>query len=225
MPIVPLVMILAQGAAAAPPAPPQLQVATPGPARPPADRGEGRPPVPVGNPGDWVTSADYPALALRNAWQGRVGFLLTVDPEGRVSHCDVVASSGMPVLDQATCALLLARASFTPARDARGKPMLGSFRSAVRWVLPDDAGAANAYAGEDGKFMLLNVSYRFFIEPDGSTSDCVVTIGDTTMQSSDPGSPCAPGMKYKPFTDAAGKPVRRRVHYSLVAELDPASPR
>jgi TonB family protein len=77
----------------------------------------------------------YPVEALRNEWQGRVGFSLSVSAIGSVQQCTVNSSSGYAVLDNATCDIMR-RATFSPARNAAGSPVAGTYSSAVRWQVP-----------------------------------------------------------------------------------------
>ena len=93
--------------------------------------------TPLGNPGRWATSDDYPARALREERTGTTRFRVTVGTDGRVRNCEVLTSSGSPDLDAATCANVAHRARFTPATDAGGARVNGSWTSAVRWVIPD----------------------------------------------------------------------------------------
>jgi protein TonB len=66
--------------------------------------------------------ADYPPEAMKNGSEGDVVADLTISPEGRVSACKVIQSSGHQVLNDATCDLLIKRARFKPATDANGRP-------------------------------------------------------------------------------------------------------
>lgn len=63
-------------------------------------------------PMNWITQDDYPADAARKGERGGVIFLLDLDGSGRVAKCTITRSSGSPLLDRATCALLRRRASF-----------------------------------------------------------------------------------------------------------------
>lgn len=92
---------------------------------------------PLGTPGKWVSDADYPAGALRRGQQGASGFELGIGPDGRVRDCRITRSSGSADLDAATCAKVSERASFTPARDAYGNPVAGSFSGVIRWRIPE----------------------------------------------------------------------------------------
>lgn len=93
---------------------------------------------PKGSPGEWVTTDDYPASALRNGQQGRAGFRLDVGTDGRPSACTITQTSGSSDLDQATCRNLMRRAHFNAARDAAGTPVPSSYSNSVVWSLPQE---------------------------------------------------------------------------------------
>lgn len=81
---------------------------------------------------------DYPAAAVRNGEEGPVGFLLSIDAEGKPAGCAVTSSSGSAVLDTTTCRLLMERARFTPARDSNGRATADELHGRIVWRLPDD---------------------------------------------------------------------------------------
>jgi protein TonB len=56
-------------------------------------------------------------------------YQLLVDEQGRVARCDVVRSSGAPLVDVTGCNVLTARARFKPALDAAGQPTKAAFLS------------------------------------------------------------------------------------------------
>lgn len=93
--------------------------------------------TPSSNPGQWVTTNDYPPRALREEREGVVRYQLAVDPTGRVARCLIVTSSGHADLDQATCSNLVRRARFNPAQDSSGNPTPGTYSNRTRWVLPN----------------------------------------------------------------------------------------
>ena len=68
------------------------------------------------------SSSDYPVGAWLLGQEGTVQAKLMVAPDGRVSECSILHSSGFAGLDSATCKLITKRAKFTPARDAKGQP-------------------------------------------------------------------------------------------------------
>ncbi len=110
---------------------PPLPTATPSPSFAP------RAAKPLGAPGKWVSDSDYPAGALHRGQQGASAFELTIGPDGRVRDCRITRSSGSAELDAATCAKVGERASFTPARDAHGDLVAGSFSGVIRWRIPE----------------------------------------------------------------------------------------
>lgn len=116
------------------PAPP----APPAPAAPPAPRlASGA--QPRGNYADWFPNDYYPPAAKRAGIEGRVGVVLTVGADGRVSDCTVTSSSGNADLDDTTCRLAKRSGRFKPALDDTGKPIESKFRiPGVRWRLVDE---------------------------------------------------------------------------------------
>lgn len=111
-----------------PPLPPQ-------PPQPPlvAPRG----PIPANGPAGWVTTDDYPRVALTREYEGTVTYRVDVGSNGRVQVCSVVASSGYEILDRAACSRIESRARFRPATDRYGEQVAGTYRGSVSWQIPD----------------------------------------------------------------------------------------
>jgi protein TonB len=84
-----------------------------------------------------ISAEDYPAAALKADEEGRVGYRLEIDRDGRVSLCTIVSSSGSAALDAATCNLVKSRALFEPARDSKGRRVADSAVGRVVWALED----------------------------------------------------------------------------------------
>jgi protein TonB len=173
----------------------------------PAAAAEPVEPKPIENPGAWIGSDDYPPAAMRADVEGVVRFVLGITADGNVTDCTVQESSGDAGLDTLTCDLLRARAKFSPAQDDDGNATAGTWRSSVRWQIPDVAHTLPP---------VLTVSYRFVVEKDGSVSSCEV-LSDTEEVSTDAGGPggpaaqaCAqsPGQSFEPITGKDGAPVR-----------------
>lgn len=91
---------------------------------------------PKGSPANWITNDDYPSEARANGQEGTVAFRLLIDKAGAVSDCAIMRSSGFAALDVQTCILLRQRAMFTPASDASGNLIEGSYSNRLRWILP-----------------------------------------------------------------------------------------
>ena len=201
-------------------APPPVRY--PPPPQPPGNRST---PTPITNPGTWITPDDYPAVAWVSHAEGSVGFELQVDPRGKVSRCNVTTSSGFAVLDQAACNLLSARASFSPGHDAQGKAISGTYRSRVRWVMPEAEPGTDPLTSDAGQIHLTKVIFTFVVETDGSTSGCTIEAEGLVTKPDRPAGPCLAEPPYQPFTDAKGKPVRKRVTYTVSASAADLPPR
>jgi len=128
-------------------APPVASVPVPPPVAPPITvSAPPAPPAPVvsqaaaakGNPQSWVTTDDYPPAALREERQGVSSIAWTINEQGRVENCRVVASSGSPDLDEAACRLVTRRGRYSPAKDQAGNPIKSSDARRFRWQIPNE---------------------------------------------------------------------------------------
>ena len=81
----------------------------------------------------YISNADYPASALRNEEEGTSRFRLDIGPDGRVTGCAIVGSSGSQALDTATCSLMRRRARFSPATTRGGSTVADTYESSIRW--------------------------------------------------------------------------------------------
>ncbi len=100
-----------------------------------AHRGLTRAAVPKSNPGNWITSRDYPTDLLRKGAQGLVQFRLSVSPEGKPTQCHIQQSTRPEGFDKAVCDTLMRRGQFEPALGADGQPIASFWRSAVRFQM------------------------------------------------------------------------------------------
>ncbi|MEP9360527.1 TonB family protein [Sphingomonas sp. KR3-1] len=91
---------------------------------------------PLVDPAFWLGEDDYPRAALRAEQEGRVGLLLSIDLDGRVSDCTVLASSGVQLLDRHSCGLLTRRLRFTPALGRDRAPAPDRWNYVVDWKMP-----------------------------------------------------------------------------------------
>lgn len=94
---------------------------------------QSKPPVPTGNPAEWLTRNDYPVELLRQGAQGRVYFRVRVDAQGVPSSCDVLKETRPPGFGIAVCAAMMRRARFTPALSSSGVATEGLWRSSARF--------------------------------------------------------------------------------------------
>jgi protein TonB len=70
-----------------------------------------------------ITPRDYPRNLAKAGIGGTVRMLGTVEVNGRVTHCRVTLSSGVPELDGLTCRLIEQRFVYRPATDRYGRPV------------------------------------------------------------------------------------------------------
>lgn len=192
---------LAQGAGPVAPAPP---VGVPGFAEPV------KKPEPLIDSGAWVTAADYPSGALRRGEQGITYFSARVDTAGRVDACEITQSSGSAELDEATCRLVVARARFRPAQDARGNPTPAYYRTRIRWVIPHGT----------PPFPPFTTIVSFVLLPDGTVRDCKAEF-PVQPPGVAPAKICEGLYFTKGYADADGKPVARRVIMTRKVEVLP----
>lgn len=84
------------------------------------------------------SSDDYPSQAMSLGQEGKGTYLLLVDEKGKVSGCQVVTATGVPILDAMACAVVQRRAKFTPALDMSGKPVRSTaVTPPINWQLED----------------------------------------------------------------------------------------
>lgn len=82
----------------------------------------------------FLTVDDYPADAVQRGVSGAAVVRLDVNPEGRVSACSVLQSSGDSALDRASCRAFQRRARFRPALDAQGAETTAPVVTRVTWT-------------------------------------------------------------------------------------------
>jgi protein TonB len=140
-----------------------------------------------------------------------VRFSVDVDETGRVTGCEIVGSSGVPELDELTCAKISERAVFRPARDAKGNAVAGKWSNTVRWQIPSNK---TATAPAPGAFVV-----NILIERDGTVSSCKVERAEGAAEKTG-ASLCAGAKTFAPILDSNGEPQRTRVRTSMRIELE-----
>ena len=92
--------------------------------------------VPTESPAKWITSEDYPGMALRRGMQALMQFRLSVDAQGRPTACKIQQSTSAEEFDRAVCGSLMKRAKFQPALNADGQAVPSYYRTSVQFTLP-----------------------------------------------------------------------------------------
>ena len=93
-------------------------------------------PTVSGGLGSLFYHTDYPRSAIARNEQGTSGVRFWVGKNGKPRDCTVVESSGSPILDSQTCAVIMRRGRFEPARTASGDAVESISFQRVRWELP-----------------------------------------------------------------------------------------
>lgn len=83
-----------------------------------------------------IPDSEYRALASTGLRNGSVGVLIRANPDGSVSNCRVVRSSGDSSIDAVMCQLTMRYVRFDPARDAYGRPIAQDVTFYPYWWRP-----------------------------------------------------------------------------------------
>jgi TonB family protein len=89
-----------------------------------------------------IIEQNYPAESLSKGEQGVVEFAVDLDKDAGIDSCVVTRSSGYPLLDAATCDVIVKHAQFSPA-ESGGKRVATTRAGRIAWKLPKSH-AANA---------------------------------------------------------------------------------
>ncbi len=80
-----------------------------------------------------VRGSDYPRAAGSAGLGGKMTVQFTVQPDGRVSNCVAIESSGSALLDEATCRAIERRYRYEPSRDSQGRAVSSSVVESHTW--------------------------------------------------------------------------------------------
>lgn len=83
-----------------------------------------------------VSTEDYPKRALKEEREEVVHFKVAIGADGIAKNCTVTQSSGSQDLDDTACKIIMKRARFKPARNAKGEPMEDVYESRLVWRIP-----------------------------------------------------------------------------------------
>lgn len=92
-------------------------------------------PQPISPPNSWLGGGDYPLAQGFKGTEAIVRFRLMVDASGQPSSCRVMRSINEKVFGEVSCAKLMKRARFLPARNTQGQAVPSFFASSVRFVI------------------------------------------------------------------------------------------
>ncbi|HEY0112675.1 MAG TPA: energy transducer TonB [Allosphingosinicella sp.] len=148
---------------------------------------EPKPSTPLGR---LISSADYPAAAVRAGEQGNVEVQLGINADGRVTDCRIVESSRSAALDSATCRLLVSRSRFQPARDEAGRAIASTYNTRIRWALPAGPPPVLTTPASVGSMPSMMSVIRMDLQPDGAITNCTVQVGPVGATAPMAARPC-----------------------------------
>jgi len=168
--------------------------------------GGGRPvATPVGNPGEWFSTDNYPPDAIRKGEEGRVVYFVNIDTSGTPTACYILTSSGSSSLDSGTCAVVMAKGHFKPAHDAAGKAVASTWSSAVRWEIPESSVIGPPVIDlSHGSAAQYDETIEISLDPDGKVTACKATQPSNAV---DPCADYSAGAQVSGPTVKDGKPV------------------
>jgi len=82
-----------------------------------------------------LSRSDYRTIAQGRLPAGSAATAIDIDPNGAVSGCRLLQSSGDPIVDSGLCPLIRARLRFRPALDDRGRPVRYNTNFLARWSI------------------------------------------------------------------------------------------
>lgn len=183
-------------------------------------------PARVVNATAWVTPNDYPPVSIERGEAGTAKVELHVTAEGKVDGCNVQQSTGSPLLDATTCAVIRQRARYEPATDRNGHVTASTDTRTINWAIPNEDRPAPAWIPRPLSF---GVRVDVDIDDHGKVVDCrtqksgkmnVDELGEQLGQLAD--SMCAEvgsEAMSAPLKDRNGKAVPSRLNVTITADL------
>ncbi len=168
-------------------------------------------PYPITGEALAIEGVDYPPASYLAKEEGKVGYQMAIDAQGKATDCSVTQSSGFARLDDATCSILMARnPEFSPAVSPDGEPIAGTFQGSADWVI------------REPDFGNMSVEVAYVIDAKGGIESCeIIELSGDMPDDLDPAivcerSPIGTGAVYR---NEQGIPVRKRVTVQFRTEV------
>jgi hypothetical protein len=133
--------------------------------------------LPTPDPRMVFSADDMPAYVQREGINRFIFTRTTVRSDGTPQDCSSERSGGDPKLDSLTCAIILKRARFQPAKWIDGSPAYAVFRTPVSWVIggpPSKRELRRAYPAD------IDVSLNRLPKgvPDGASVNLTIAVDE-----------------------------------------------
>jgi Gram-negative bacterial TonB protein C-terminal len=126
-----------------------------------------------------ISNDDFPDAALNGGESGTVTARFVIDARGQVTSCTTNAQASLPSLSVQTCAILQQRFKFTPAQDAKGKPVSETRTQRVTWQSPLPFRAIPVYPVVlVGAMQGMRVPLQLIIDAKGRVGQCRIANMD-----------------------------------------------
>ena len=167
-----------------------------------------------------IKPVDYPIAAWNAGQEGPVKYELSVDETGTPTGCTIIESTNYPLLDQATCDLMLERARFTPAYAAKDAPISSTYSGRYRW------------RKREPNMPEMGLTFRYLHDEKGISSQCEFLrlenapgqIREEIERDIERGKKCPgpTGRQGVPYRDENGVPIAKLVTVTVdVVLADP----
>ena len=173
-----------------------------------------------------ILPSDFPQKALAEKRQGRVKFELAISPTGVVEGCKVLESSTHADLDAESCKIAKNKAKFGPALDVAGQATAGRVQTGLNWripglgltILPPEMAGERFVVSNRGP-QAGSVSQSYTVNASGGLEDCNAQ-STIEVKFMDFETLCELDIRMKPYTDASGRPVARRITQTMTVEIE-----
>lgn len=140
--------------------------------------------LPTPDPRNVFSPDDMPAYVQIEAINRFISTRTTVKPDGTPQDCAFERSGGDPKLDALTCAIILERARFQPAKWVDGSPAYAVLRTPVSWIIggpPSKSDLRRAYPADIDIFVSrlpkgtpdwATVNLMIAVDENGRVVDC-----------------------------------------------------
>lgn len=173
----------------------------------------------------FIKPADYPVVAWQSNEMGVVRYSVDVSAEGKPLSCKTVEDEELqrlPVLEPATCKLVMERAEFRPAKSKDGEDVAGTYEGRHNW------------RKREPELPQMSLIYQYTHGADGVSSDCEFLkmenlpkkMREDIERDKARGKLCSGPASNRgiPYRDENGVPIAKRVTVTMDVVLEEPAP-
>ncbi|MEO9463194.1 MAG: hypothetical protein ABJ242_10715 [Marinomonas sp.] len=173
----------------------------------------------------FIKPADYPVAAWQSNEMGVVRYSVDVSAEGKPLGCTIIEDeelTRLPVLEPATCKLLIERAEFRPAKNKDKEDVAGTYEGRHNW------------RKREPELPQMSLIYQYTHGADGVSSDCEFLkkenlpkrMREDIERDEARGKLCSGPASNRgiPYRDENGVPIAKRVTVTMNVVLEEPAP-